>query len=238
MKTTRLFLIVAAITMLTTSCEAIIDSLSKNPVFEFAGATVYDGQKAFLGTTANCTIAWTNHDPEIVDLTFNERGKDCVATFILPTLSKKVTTVTISATNRDDESVDPFTGKITVVPWKIAVYKKGSDGKWKQIETVTTSSTTTFSYGASGNGAGTYKLQLEYLDKDNNYKAITSIPYRLGKLENHKVRWSGKLIGIDGASEKEDCSMEFVMGSSAPGTGQNLAAAYIGEVGFAVTVTK
>ena len=71
MKTTRLFLIVAAITMLTTSCEELLDSLSKNPVFEFTGSTVYDGQTAFLGTTATCKIGWTNHNPEIVDLSYN-----------------------------------------------------------------------------------------------------------------------------------------------------------------------
>ena len=54
MKTTRLFLLSAAIVMLATSCEAVLDTLSKNPIFEFAGTTVYDGQKAFLGTTATC----------------------------------------------------------------------------------------------------------------------------------------------------------------------------------------
>ena len=238
MKTTRLFLLGAAAMLLTTSCVALIDTLSKNPIFEFAGTTVYDGQKAFLGTTATCDIAWTNHNPEVVNLNYNEHGKECIATFQLPDAAKKVTTVTITATNKDDASVDPYTGEITVAPWKITVYKKGSDNKWKQVETVTNTVATTFSYGASGNGAGTYKLQLEYLDKDNNYKPITSIPYRLGKLESHKVRWTGKLIGIDGAAEKEDCSMEFTLGSSAPVAGQNMAAAYIGEVGFLVTVNK
>lgn len=235
MKTTRLFLIGAAIMMLTTSCEAVLDTLSKNPIFEFAGTTVYDGQKAFLGTTATCDIGWKTDSPTIVDLNYNEHGKNCIATFSLPTVTKKVTTVKITATNLEDDTVEPYTGEITVAPWRLTIYKKGSDNNWNKVDAVYNTAQATFSYGASGNGAGTYKLQLEYLDKDNNYKPITSIPYRLLKLETFKVRWTGKLIGINGAQEEEVCSKEFTL-SALPASGERMAVAYIGEVGYIVTV--
>ena len=235
MKTTRLFLLGAAIMMLATSCEAVLDTLSKNPIFEFAGTTVYDGQKAFLGTTATCDIGWTNHNEDIVDLEYNEHGKNCIATFSLPTVTKKVTTVKITATNLEDDTVEPYTGEITVAPWRITLYKKGSDNNWNKIDAVYATSQVTFSYGASGNGAGTYKLQLEYLDKDNNYKPITSIPYRLLKLETFKVRWTGKLIGINGAQEEDVYSKEITL-NALPASGERMAVAYIGEVGYIVTV--
>ena len=237
MKTTRLFLLGAAVMMLATSCEAVLDTLSKNPIFEFAGTTVYDGQKAFLGTTATCDIGWETDSPTIVDLNYNEHGKNCIATFQLPDLAKKVTTVKITATNKEDDTVEPYTGEITVAPWRLTIYKKGSDNKWNKVDAVYNNSMATFSYGASGNGAGTYKLQLEYLDKDNNYKAITSIPYRLLKLETFKVRWTGKLVGINGSQEEDVYSKEFTLNAS-PSNLENMAAAYIGDVGFLVTVNK
>lgn len=238
MKQTKLFLLGAAILMLATSCQDLLDSISKNPVFTFSGTTVYDGQKAFLGTTAKCKIGWETDSPKIVSLSYNkETGKECVATFELPETAKKVTTVKITATNLDDKTVEPHVGEITVAPWKVVVYKKGSDNSWKKVD-VTSSSflTTSFSYNASGNGPGTYKLQIEYLDKDNNFKPITSIPYNLGKLENFKVRWSGKLGNI-GDTTEEVCSKEIEL-PSLPASGSRMVAVYIGEVGHVVTLTN
>ena len=66
----------AAAAMLSlASCEAVIDSVTKNPVFEFAGTTVYDGQSAFLGTAATCKIGWKTDNSDIVYLQYDENGK-------------------------------------------------------------------------------------------------------------------------------------------------------------------
>jgi hypothetical protein len=236
MKATKFFLLGAAILTLATSCKDLLDSMAKNPVFTFAGTTVYDGQSAYLGTTATCRIGWTNHNPEIVDLSYNEIGKECIATFRLPDISKKTTKVKITATNLEDETVEPFVGEITVEPWRLGIYKKGSNG-WNSVDALYNPSTASFSYGAAGNGAGTYKIQLETKDNYGNYTAITSIPYNLGKLEQFKVRWSGKLIGINGSAEEAVYSKEFTL-ESAPASGSNRAVAYLGEVGYVITVSK
>lgn len=237
MKTTRLFLLGAAILMLT-SCEAFIDSLSKNPVFEFAGTTVYDGQTAFLGTTATCKIGWTNHNPEIVDLSYNEVGKECNATFKLPVTAKKVTKVSLTATNLDDSSVEPYKGDITVVPWRLALYKKNGNN-WERIANQTTteslgSSVTTSSYAKIGNG--TYKIQMEYLTDDGSYKEIGSIPKRLAKFEVHDIDWSGKLVGIDGHATSKDTYKEFTL-NEAPALA-TIVNAGLGEVRHAFQLTK
>lgn len=84
MKFFKVFFIGAALMALTTSCEGLIDSLSKNPVFEFTGSTVYDGQSAFLGTTATCKIGWTNHDPAIVSLKYNDQGRSASPRLYFP----------------------------------------------------------------------------------------------------------------------------------------------------------
>ena len=237
MKTTRLFLLGAAILMLT-SCEALIDSLSKNPVFEFTGSTVYDGQTAFLGTTATCKIGWTNHNPEIVDLSYNEVGKECYATFKLPVTAKKVTKVSLTATNLDDSSVEPYKGDITVAPWRLALYKKNGNN-WERIANQTTTetlgvSTTTSSYAKIGNG--TYKIQMEYLTDDGSYKEIGSIPKRLAKFEIHDIDWSGKLVGADGHVTSKDPYKEFTL-NEAPASTQTVAVK-LGKVGHIFTLTK
>ena len=238
MKTTRLFLIVAAITMLTTSCEELLDSLSKNPVFEFTGSTVYDGQTAFLGTTATCKIGWTNHNPEIVDLSYNEVGKECYATFKLPVTAKKVTKVSLTATNLDDSSVEPYKGDITVAPWRLALYKKNGKN-WERIANQTTTeslgvSTTVSSYAKISNG--TYKVQMEYLTSDGSYKEIGSIPKRIAKFESHDIDWSGKLVGADGHVNSKDTYKEFTL-TEAPASTQ-MVVDTLGDVQHIFTLTK
>ena len=64
MKITRLLLAAAATLMLTTSCEAFLDSIAKNPIFTFTGTTVYDGQSAYLGLTATCKVGWETNRPD------------------------------------------------------------------------------------------------------------------------------------------------------------------------------
>lgn len=229
MKATKFFLLGAAILTLATSCKDLLDSMAKNPVFTFAGTTVYDGQSAYLGTTATCRIGWTNHNPEIVDLSYNEIGKECIATFRLPDISKKTTKVKITATNLEDETVEPFVGEITVAPWRLGIYKKADNGTWNGVGANYNVSTATFSYNAAGNGAGTYKLQLETPDSYGNYQPITSIPYNLGKLELFKVRWSGSFIN----ESADGVSQEFTLNSRPT---KNMAVAYLGDVGYAVTI--
>lgn len=238
MKTLKLFFIGAAIMTLTTSCEALLDTLAKNPVFEFTGTTVYDGQKAFLGTTATCKIGWTNHNPEIVTLSYNESGKDCNATFKLPITAKKVTTVSLTATNLDDETVDPYKGDITVAPWRLGLYKQNGKN-WDPIKNQTSVEvggvwTTTASY--ANIGTGTYRIQMEYLTSDGSYKQISSIPYRLGKLENNDIDWSGKLVGADGHVTSKDPYKEFTL-NEAPTATQTVAVT-LGDVAHLFTLTK
>lgn len=238
MKFFKVFFIGAALMALTTSCEGLIDSLSKNPVFEFTGSTVYDGQSAFLGTTATCKIGWTNHDPAIVSLKYNDQGKECVATFILPTTSKSVTKVSITATNLDDSSVEPHKGDIIVAPWRLSLYKL-SGSNWERIsnqnyQEVAGVCTTTCSYSQIGNG--TYKIQMEAKDSEGSYKAIGSIPYRLGRLQNHEIDWSGKLVRAEGHVLTTDTSKEFTLTESPTST--QTVAVKLGDVGHLFTLTK
>lgn len=238
MKFFKVFFIGAALMALTTSCEGLIDSLSKNPVFEFTGSTVYDGQSAFLGTTATCKIGWTNHNPQIVTLNHNDQGKECVATFKLPAAAKSVTKVSLTATNLDDESVEPYKGDITVAPWRLSLYKQNGSN-WDRISNQTYNETagvvtTICSYSQIGNG--TYKLQMEAKDSEGSYKAITSIPYRLGRLQNHEIDWSGKLVGADGHVLVTETSKQFTLSESPTAT--QMVAVKLGEVGHLFTLTK
>ena len=238
MKFFKLLFAGAALMVLTTSCNELLDSLAKNPVFEFTGTTVYDGQSAFLGTTATCKIGWTNHNPQIVSLSYNDQGKECVAVFKLPVSAKNVTKVSITATNRDDSSVEPYTGEITVAPWRLSLYKL-SGSNWERIsnqnyQEVAGVCTTTCSYSQIGNG--TYKIQMEAKDSEGSYKAIGSIPYRLVRLQNHDIDWSGKLVGAEGHVLTTDTSKQFPLNESPTST--QTVAVKLGEVGHLFTLTK
>ncbi|MBR4775776.1 MAG: hypothetical protein IK008_06735 [Bacteroidales bacterium] len=238
MKFFKVFFIGAALTALTTSCEGLLDTLSKNPVFEFTGTTVYDGQSAFLGTTATCKIGWTNHNPQIVTLDHNDQGKECVATFKLPTTAKSVTKVSLTATNLDDESVEPYTGEITVAPWRLSLYKQNGSN-WERISNQTYNEvsgvvTTTCSYAKIGNG--TYKVQMESKDSEGSYKAISSIPYRLGRLQNHDIDWVGQLVGANGHDVCKDTGKQFTLTES-PTTSQ-IVGVTLGSVSHIFQLTK
>lgn len=238
MKTTKFFLLGAAILTLATSCKDLLDSIAKNPVFEFTGSTVYDGQSAFLGTTANCKIGWTNHNPEIVSLEYNEQGKECVATFKLPISAKEVTKVSLTATNLDDASVEPYKGDITVAPWRIALYKQNGT-KWERVQNQTSTQSagvwsTTCSYAKIGNG--TYKVQMEYKTTDGSFDVISSIPYRLGRLQNHDIDWSGQLVGASGHVKSTDTGKQFTLTESP--TSAQIVGVTLGNVSHIFQLTK
>ena len=239
MKFFKVFFIGAALMAITTSCDKLLDTLAKNPVFEFTGTTVYDGQSAFLGTTATCKIGWTNHNPEIVSLEYNDQGKECVATFKLPASAKNVTKVSLTATNLDDSSVEPYKGEITVAPWRIALYKQNGT-KWDRVENQTSTQTTlgvwttTCSYAKIGNG--TYKVQMEAKDSEGSFNAISSIPYRLGRLQNHDIDWVGQLVGVNGHDVCKDTGKQFTLTESP--TAAQIVGVTLGSVSHMFQLTK
>ncbi len=227
MKKIRIILAAAVALLSFASCGEILDSISKNPVFEFAGSSVYDGQTAFLGTTATCKIGWKTNNSKIVSLTYDENGKNCKATFYLDEFNKeyyKITDVDITATNLDDETVNPFTGTITVVPWKLTVFQK-VNGKWEQVS----KENEDYFYWSDRKtgGTNTFKVQMQALKENNanDYKDISSILYQL-KLNDkgkHKVTWAGDVLPEGKVGENTNYSVEFTM-DAAPSETKSITA--------------
>ena len=201
------FCAVAALMIAAVSCKAVLDSLATNPVFELAGSTVYDGQSAFLGTTATCKIGWQTNKSDIVLLNYDENGKNCVATFTLA--NNIITDVEITATNLDDDAVDPYTGTFTVAPWKLTVFQKVGDD-WVQV------SRTNEDYflwsERKAEGSNNFKVQMQALKSNGTYEDINNIVYRM-KLKNgsHKIDWQGSALTEDLKGESTACSIEFSM---------------------------
>ena len=226
MKITRLLLAAAATLMLTTSCEALLDSLAKNPIFTFTDSTVCDGQSAYLGLTATCKVGWKTNRPDIVTLEYDADGHECVGTFILPSGAKQVTEVTITTTNLDDSTVDPYVGTVTVAPWKLALYKQNGENWVLQTGTAD-------SYSWTKIGNGKYKVQMQYLE-GSEYKDITGIPYRVGTLESNKVKWQGG--SLVSSIEKEEYSQEFEL-TAKPSSSTTIKAT-LGPVEHTLVITQ
>lgn len=211
----------AAAAMLSlASCEAVIDSVTKNPVFEFAGTTVYDGQSAFLGTAATCKIGWKTDNSDIVYLQYDENGKNCKATFTLN--NNLVTDVKITATNLDDATVNPFEGTITVAPWKLVIFQK-VDGKWEQVSREDEDN---FLWPERKvGGSNNFKVQMQYLKANGSYADIDVVTYKL-KLNDkgkHEITWAGDVLSDSQAGESTKCSMEFTL-DQAPASTKSVTA--------------
>ena len=209
MKKIRIILAAAVALLSFASCGEILDSISKNPVFEFAGSSVYDGQTAFLGTTATCKIGWKTNNSKIVSLTYDENGKNCKATFYLDEFNKeyyKITDVDITATNLDDNTIDPYTGSFTVVPWKLTIFQK-VDGKWVQVSNANDDY---FVWTNKKAGSNTFKVQMQALKSDKTYEDISNVIYKIAlKNSSHVVNWQGDILPEQG--EKAVYSQEFTL---------------------------
>lgn len=211
MKKIFAYILVAAAAFSAVSCEEMLDSLSKNPVFELSGSTVYDGQKAFLGTTATCNIGWSTDNPSIVFLNHDENGKNCNAQFTL--LHETITKVHVTATNLDDESVEPFTGEFTVAPWRLAVYQKVGSA-WKMVSRTGEPYFVWTERDASGSSS--FKVQMQALKADGTYEDIENVVYKMSLKDGfHKIDWQGTGLSDGQKGESTACSQEFTM-SSAP----------------------
>ena len=199
------YLLVAAAALLSvSSCNALLESLSSNPVFELAGSTVYDGQKAFLGTTATCKIGWKTNNSNVVTLNYDENGKNCVATFKLA--NDVITDVEVTATNLDDNTIDPYTGSFTVVPWKLTIFQK-VDGKWVQVSNANDDY---FVWTNKKAGSNTFKVQMQALKSDKTYEDISNVIYKIAlKNSSHVVNWQGDILPEQG--EKAVYSQEFTL---------------------------
>lgn len=224
MKKVKIILAAATALLLSASCDQVLDSLSKNPVFEFAGTSVYDGQTAFLGTTATCKIGWSTNDTKIVTLQYDENGKGCEATFALDEFpgNYKITDVEITATNLDDDTVDPFVGTITVLPWKLTVFQKVGS-KWEQVSREN-EDYFLWSERKDG-GSNTFKVQMQSLKKDGTYQDISSVMYKMQISDKgkHDITWTGDVLPEGKVGTSKNCSIEFTM-DAAPASTKEITA--------------
>lgn len=199
----KLLLLALAATMLTaTSCEAVLDAMSNSLTFVFSGNTVYDGQAAFLGLTYKDDVDWkiATDSKDLVSLEYNEQGKNCVARFNLPASANKQYKVRLTTSARNDKSVEPYEGEITVAPWKLLIYKKAADGALTEIGDLCS---------FAKNGAGTYVVKMVYLNEKSEWAPVGAVLYKLDLITGgHRVAWSsvGNLIP---AQADTNCSVEF-----------------------------
>jgi len=180
----KLLLLALAATMLTaTSCEAVLDAMSNSLNFVFAGTTVYDGQTALLGLTYKDEVDWkvATDSKDYVTIEPNEQGKNCIAKFNLPANADKPAKVTLTTSARNDKSVEPFEGVITIAPWKTVIYKKAADGALTEI-----GSKCSF----AKDGAGTYVVKMVYLNEKEVWTPMGAVLFRLELLTGaHRVAW-------------------------------------------------
>lgn len=207
MKKVFTFAIVAVAAWMAVSCTEILDSLSKNPVFEMTNSKVYDGQKAFLGTTATCKIGWSTDAPGVVTFDHDENGKNCTAWFNLP--ADEIKEVHVTATNLDDESVDPYTGSFTIVPWKLTVCQK-SGNEWK---VVSRSNEPYFLWSERVDaGSSSFKVQMQALKSDGTFEDIENVTYKISLKDNsQKIDWQGTALPESQKGETTACSREFTI---------------------------
>jgi hypothetical protein len=204
MKLVKLFLAAAIAAVTLTGCEALAEAVSNSLSFVFSGVTVYDGQTALLGLTYKSEVDWTiaNDSKDLVKLEYNDQGKNCVAKFNLPANADKQYKVHLKTSDRNDKSVEAYEGEITVAPWKLMIYKKGSDGQETEIGT-----TSSF----AKNGAGTYVVKMVYLNDKNQWVPVGSVLYRLELITGgHRVAWtSGGAAHLIQDQADTNCSVEF-----------------------------
>ncbi|MBP5373574.1 MAG: hypothetical protein J6Y31_01495 [Bacteroidales bacterium] len=205
----KLLLIVCAAAMFAaTSCQAVLESISNSINFVFADATVYDGQTALLGLTYKDAVDWTidSDSKAYVSIEHNSDGKNCVAKFILPPAGEKRTKVHLTTRARNDSSIKPFEGTITIAPWRVFLYKKAGSNL--------TPIGTSVSIGV--HGTGTYVARMEYLNEKEQWVELSSVIYRLDLLSGlHRVAWesSGEKHFVE-PKEITDCSVEFTVNAA------------------------
>lgn len=202
----KLLLIACAAALLTaTSCQAVLESISNSINFVFADATVYDGQTALLGLTYKDAVDWTidSESKSYVSIEHNADGKNCIAKFVLPLAGEKQTKVNLTTTARNDSSIEPFKGTITIAPWRVNLCKKNGN-------TITPLGT---SISIGVHGTGTYVARMEYLKENGQWEELKSVVYRLDLLNGlHRIAWesSGEKHFVQ-PQEITDCSVEFTV---------------------------
>ena len=128
MKTiTRLFvpLLLAAIPL--SGCEAVLNSLTSEPLFS-AGEEWYDGQTYQLVKLSACTYEF-EEDSEYVTLKENSEGKMIATVKMWDDIFAlgQETSVTITARNADDPEVEPYKVDVRLKPWRLAIYDKDNN---------------------------------------------------------------------------------------------------------------
>lgn len=215
MKIVKLFLAGIAAITLTSGCEALAEALDNSLSFLFSGTTIYDGQTALLGVTYKNDVAWNvDKGSDLITLTHDDDGKNCIAKVKLS--SGTTTLQTVQITNRDkyDNSVEKNTGVITIAPWRLQIFKQVGENEFKDMAEYCSfdakTGITTLNLKNSNAGTGTYKVKMMGLNDKNEYASFAPI-YSLNLFNHpeHRVYWESS-SGLSGITTASDVKAEGV----------------------------
>ena len=246
MKRITLFLAAAVAALSLTSCEAMLDALSNSLTFVFAGTTIYDGQTALLGVTYDKDVAWSvdAESAKIIELTYDENGKNCIAKVKLPTGTTTSKVVKVTNYDKYDSSVDKNTGEITVAPWRLEIFKangkkdeKGNDLFDNLMETENCTYNPALNLtevNLKKTGTGTYKVKMYGLNEKGEWAAIAPIhSLNLFNHPEHRVYWEGttavtSTVTTSDSDVAEGVYEKLVVFESLPTTNQGIKV-YLGK---------